>query len=97
MQFNVVCLWETMLCMSDIYAVVLQYWIVPLLVSNIVDIILVGTQYVLVCTSLYYYTIPVLVCTEYALVRTGSEQVHTKYPIPVMRFTIPDVCKEYAV
>ncbi len=51
------------------------------------------TQYVLVCTGLYYYTFPVLVCTQYVLVRTGSEQVHTKYrdPVPVMHLTIPDV------
>ncbi len=47
------------------------------------------TQYVLVCTGLYYYTFPVLVCTQYVLVRTGSEPVHTKYPVPVMHLTIP--------
>jgi hypothetical protein len=76
--------------MRDMYAVVLQYCIVPLLVSNIHDIILVHTQYVLVCTSLYYYTFVVPVCTWYVQVRTGSEQVRTKYPIPVMLFTIPD-------
>ena len=52
--------------------------------------ILTITQYVLVCTGLYYYTFPVLVCTRYIPVRTGSEQVHTKYPVPVMRLTIPD-------
>ncbi len=61
------------------------------MVSNIDDIILVRTQYVLVCTSLYYYTFPVPVCTWYVLVRTGSEPVRTKYPIPVMLFTIPEV------
>ncbi len=60
-----------------------------LLVSNIDDIILVRTQYVLVCTSLYYYTFSVLVCTWYVLVRTGSDPERTKYPIPVM-LTIPD-------
>ncbi len=76
--------------MRDMYAVVLQYWIVLLLVSNIDDIILEHTPYVLVCTSLYYYTFPVPVCTWYILVRTSSEQVRTKYPIPVMLFTIPD-------
>ena len=64
---------------------------VPLLVSIIHDIILVRTQYVLVCTGLYYYTFPVPVCTKYVPVRTDSEPVRTKYPIPVMRFTIPDV------
>ncbi len=63
---------------------------VPLLVSIIHDIILVRTQYVLVCTGLHYYTFPVPVCTEYVPVRTNSEQVRTKYPIPVMQFTIPD-------
>ncbi len=36
------------------------------------------------CTSL---------CTKYVPVRTDSEPVHTKYPIPVMRFTIPDGVK----
>ena len=58
---------------------------VPLLVSNIHDIILVRTKYVLVCTSLYYYTCPVSV-------RTGTYRyvlVRTKYPVPVIRFTIP--------
>jgi hypothetical protein len=63
---------------------------VPLLVSNIHDFILVRTQYVLVCTCLYYYTFPVPVCTGYLLVLTASKQVRTKYPIPVMQFTIPD-------
>ncbi len=61
--------------------------------SIIHDIILVRTQYVLVCTGLYYYTFPVPVCTEYEPVRTDSEPVRTKYPIPVMRFTIPDVAR----
>ncbi len=61
---------------------------VPLLVSNIHDIILVHTQYILVCTCLYYDPFPVPVCTWYVLVHTASEQVHTKYPIPVMLFTI---------
>jgi hypothetical protein len=64
---------------------------VPLLVSNIHDIILVRTQYVRVCTGLYSYLIPVPVCTRYVPVRTGSEPVRTKYPVPVMRLTIPDV------
>ncbi len=64
---------------------------VPLWVSNIHDIILVHTQYVLVCTALYSYSYPVPVCTWYVLVRTGSKPVHTKYPVPVMRLTIPDV------
>ncbi len=63
---------------------------VPLLVSNIHDIILVHTQYVLVSTGLYSYSFPVPVCTQYVPVRTGSEPVHTKYPVPVMRLTIPD-------
>jgi hypothetical protein len=48
------------------------------------------STYRLICTRLYYYTIPVPVCTWYVRVRTGSEPVRTKYPIPVMRFTIPD-------
>ncbi len=48
------------------------------------------TQYILVCTGLYYCTFPVLVCTRYVLVCTGSEPVHTKYPVPVIHFTIPD-------
>jgi hypothetical protein len=63
---------------------------VPLLVSNIHDIILVHIQYVLVCTSLYYYSFPVPVCTRYVLVRTKSELVRTKYPVPVMQVTILD-------
>jgi hypothetical protein len=63
---------------------------VHLLVSNIHDIILVHTKYLLVCTGLYYYTFPVPVCTWYVLVRTASEQVCTKYPVPVMHITIPD-------
>jgi hypothetical protein len=69
---------------------------VLLLVSNIHDIILVHIQYVLVCTGLYdLLYIPVQVCTWYIPVRTmtvciGSEPVHTKYPVPVMRLTIPD-------
>jgi hypothetical protein len=70
---------------------------VPLsLVSIIHDIILVCTQYVLVCTGLYYYAFPVPVCTKYVPVRTDSEPVRTKleYPIPVMRFTIPDASND---
>ncbi len=67
--------------------------LVPLLVSNIDDIIVVHTEYVLVCTSLYYYTFSVPLCTWYVLVRTSSKPVRTKYPIPVMRFTIPDETK----
>ena len=65
---------------------------VPLLVSNTVthDIILVRTEYVLVCTSLYDYTFPVPVCTRYVLVRTVILSVRTKYPDPVPLFTIPD-------
>ncbi len=41
--FCVVCLWETILCVRDMYAVVLQYWFVPLLLSNrdIQDIIFI--------------------------------------------------------
>ncbi len=75
---------------------------VPQLVTNIHDIILLRTitQYVLVCTGLYYYTFPVLVCTRYVLVRTASEQVHTKYPVPVMHLTsgtpILGICLAYA-
>ncbi len=64
------------------------YW-VPL-VSNIHDISLVHTQYILICTCLYYYLFPVPVCTRYELVHTASEAVLTKTPIPVMLFTIPD-------
>ena len=64
---------------------------VPQLVSNIHDIILVHTHFKLVCTSLYSYSFPVPVCTRYVPVRTGLEPVRTKYPIPVMRLTIPDV------
>jgi hypothetical protein len=64
----------------------------PLLVSSIHDIILVHSKYVLVCTGLYsgYYTFPEPLCTKYALapVRTGT---YTKYPVPIMRLTIPDV------
>jgi hypothetical protein len=57
----VVCLWETILCVSGMYAVVLQHEIsapqviTRLLVSNIHDIILVHTQFVLVCT--WYCTV----------------------------------------
>ena len=63
---------------------------VPLLVSNTHDIILVRTEYVLICTSLYDYTFPVPVCTRYVLVRTVILSVRTKYPDPVPLFTIPD-------
>jgi hypothetical protein len=63
---------------------------VPLLVSNTHDIILVRTEYVLVCTSLYDYTFPVPVCTRYVLVRTVSLSVRTKYPDLVQPVTIPD-------
>ncbi len=44
--------------------------------------------YVLVCTIIHllYWSVPSKVPA-----RTDSEQVCTKYPIPVMRFTIPDV------
>ncbi len=48
---------------------------VPLLVSNLHDIILVHTQYVLVCTCLYHYTRYVPVRTRYVLVRTGTYQI----------------------
>ncbi len=37
---------------------------VPLLVSNIHDIILLHTHYELVCTALYSYSFPVPVCTS---------------------------------
>ena len=58
MLFCVVCLWETILCIGDMYVVVLHTESVPLLVSNTHDIILVRTEYVLVvCTSLYNYTL----------------------------------------
>ena len=63
---------------------------VPLLVSNTHDIILVRTEYVLVCTSLYDYTFPVPVCTRYVPVRTVSLYVRTKYPDLVQPVTIPD-------
>ena len=43
---------------------------VPLLVSIIHDLILVRTQYVLVCTSLYYYTFPVPSTYYFPRVRT---------------------------
>jgi hypothetical protein len=46
-------------------------------VSNTHDIILVRTEYVLVCTSLYDYTFPVLVCTWYVPVRTVLLSVRT--------------------
>ncbi len=77
-------------------AAVLQTESVALLVSNIHDIILVHTQYrdILVCTCLYYYTFPVPVCTRSVPVRTDSEPVRTKYPVPVMRVTIPDARSE---
>jgi hypothetical protein len=68
---------------------------VPLLVSNINDIILIHTQYVLVRTGLYSYSFRVLFCTWYAPVRTVSESVHTKYPDPVMRLTIPDETTQF--
>ncbi len=46
-------------------------------VSNIHDIILLRTQYVLICTGLpvCYYTFPVPVCTRYVPVRTASEPI----------------------
>ncbi len=31
-----------------------------------------------------------VLCTLYVQVRTASEPVHTKYPVPVMRLTIPN-------
>jgi hypothetical protein len=63
---------------------------VPLLVSNMHDISLVQTQYLLVCTSLYYYAIPVPIHMKYMIpLHTRTEQVHTKYPVPVTWFTIP--------
>jgi hypothetical protein len=34
-----------------------------------------------------------MVCTQYVLVRTVSEPVRTKYPVPVMHATIPDVLR----
>jgi hypothetical protein len=76
---------------------------VSLLVSNIHDIILVHTQHVLsmyqpvdgtivpVCTGYIPVCTASEVCTGYVQVCTASEPVSTKYPIPVMRFTIPDV------
>ncbi len=60
-------------------------------------VILVHTQYILVCTCLYYSTFPVPVCTRSILVRTDSETVRTKYPVPVMRVTIPDVLLQEAL
>jgi hypothetical protein len=63
-----------------------------LLVSNLHDIILVHTQYVLVCTCLYHYTRYVLVRTRYVPVRTGNVPVRTKYPVLVQPVTIPEVC-----
>jgi hypothetical protein len=41
--------------------------------------------------NLYYYTFSVPVCTWYILVHTVTKPVHTKYPVPVMLFRIPDV------
>jgi hypothetical protein len=61
----VVCLWEMILFVCDNVccgAPILKS--VPLLVSNIHDIIPVHTQYILVRTCLYYYTFPVPVCTK---------------------------------
>ncbi len=46
------------------------------------------TQYVPVCTSLYQHRFPVPVCTKYVPVRTASEPLRTKYPVPVMHVTI---------
>jgi hypothetical protein len=53
---------------------------VPLSVSIIHDIILVHTQYVLVCTGLYYYTF--LVPSTYYFPR-----VHTRYILVCTGFT----------
>jgi hypothetical protein len=46
--------------------------------------------YVLVCTLIHFLYRSVLGTYRYVPVCTGSEQVHTKYPVPVMRLTIPD-------
>jgi hypothetical protein len=59
--------------------------------TNTHGIILVRTEYVLVCTSLYDYTFPAPFCTRYVLERTVSLSVRTKYPDLVRPVTIPDV------
>jgi hypothetical protein len=76
-------------CVRDMYAVVLKS--VPLLVFNIHDNILVRTWYILVCTGLYYYTfsVPERTSTYWYV------PVHTKNPVPVQRFTIPDADLSY--
>ena len=61
MLFYVVCLWETILCMRDMYAVVLQYWIsAPIGVQHTrhyfgTYLLLLSTyKYVLVCTISHF-------------------------------------------
>ena len=58
---------------------------VPLMVSNIHDIILVRTQYVQVCTGLYYFTFPVQVRTWYVL-RTYRYVLNTLFLYHGSRF-----------
>ncbi len=71
MLFDVVCLWETILCVRDMCAVVLQYEsAVPLLVSNIHDIILVHMHYYSVHTGMYLSVILYISCTCLYSVRT---------------------------
>jgi hypothetical protein len=43
-----------------------------------------------VCTSMYRSVLILISCSEYVLIRTASESVRTKYPVPVMHVTIPD-------
>ena len=65
----------------------------PFMVLDLITPEVIISEYVLVCTRMYYFTFPVPVCTKYVPVRTSSEPVRTKYPIPVMWFTIPDYQK----
>ncbi len=49
-------------------------------------------EYTWYIPTIYLMGVPdaVPVCTQFVPVRTNSELVHTKYPVPVMQVTIPD-------
>ena len=69
---------------------------VPLKVSNIDDTILVRTQYVPVCTGLYYYTFSVQVRTQYVL-RTYRYILNTLFLYHGSRFQMVCQCIRYRV
>ena len=88
MLFYVVYLWETILCVHGMYDVVLQHEIsAPKGVQHTWHYS--GTYSVR--TGMYWSVLLYIFCTSTYLVRTAYVQVRTKYPVPVRRFTIPDV------